>query len=46
MFSPIVKPATIRLILSLADPHNWTLRQLDVQNVFLYSVIEEEVYMK
>jgi hypothetical protein len=45
-FSPVVKSATIRLVLSLTASQGWDLRQLDVQNVFLHGVLEEEVYMK
>lgn len=45
-FSPVVKIATVRLVLSIAVSRGWSLRQLDVHNVFLHGVLEEKVYMK
>jgi hypothetical protein len=44
-YSPVVKPATIRLVLSIAVYNNWTVRRLDVQNAFLHGNLTEMVYM-
>ena len=43
-FSPVVKPATIRLILHLAISSNWPILQLDVKNAFLNGYLDEVVY--
>ena len=44
-FSPVVKAATIRLVLSIAVSKGWSLRQLDVQNAFLYGKIYQNIFM-
>lgn len=44
-YSPVVKPCTIRVILSLVVVHNWSIRQLDVNNAFLNDILSEDVFM-
>nr|GEW66022.1 hypothetical protein [Tanacetum cinerariifolium] len=44
-FSLVVKPGTIRTILSLAISRHWPVHQLDVKNAFLHSDLSETVYI-
>ncbi|WVZ70821.1 hypothetical protein U9M48_019457 [Paspalum notatum var. saurae] len=43
-FSPVVKPATIRTVLTLIATHTWPAHQLDVSNAFLHGNLSEQVY--
>ncbi|KAA3482658.1 Retrovirus-related Pol polyprotein from transposon TNT 1-94 [Gossypium australe] len=43
-FSPVVKPATIRTILSVVVSKGWPLRQVNVNNDFLNRDLTDEVF--
>jgi hypothetical protein len=40
----LIKPATIRVILSIATSHDWPIHQLDVKNAFLHDNLSKHVY--
>ena len=44
-FNPVVKPATIQTVLSIAVMNGWGLRQMDINNAFLHGEFSETVYM-
>ena len=45
VFSPVVKHSSIRILLALIAQYELELDQLDVKTTFLYSDLEEEIYM-
>jgi hypothetical protein len=44
-YSPVIKPVTIRTVLSLAMSYGWPIKQIDVSNAFLHGFLNETVYM-
>ena len=44
-YSPVIKPATIRVVLTVATVKGWKLRQLDINNAFLQDYLDDNVYV-
>lgn len=45
-FNPIIKPFTIRVILTLAVSLGWDIQQVDINNTFLNGNLKETVFMR
>lgn len=44
-FSPVVRTATIRILLAIAQHRGWNVYQMDVTAAFLNGVVDEDIYM-
>ena len=44
-FAPVIRPQTVKVILTLALRHSWSMHQLDINNAFLQGKLTETVYM-
>lgn len=43
--SPVVRTATIRVVLGVATAKGWSVTQLDVKSAFLHGDLHEDIYM-
>ena len=46
VFSSVARIKTIRLVVGIANNHNWPIYQMDVKYAFLNRPLEEEVYVE
>jgi hypothetical protein len=44
-YSPVIKPTTVRAVLSIAISVGWSIHQIDIQNAFLHGHLSEEIFM-
>jgi hypothetical protein len=45
VFAPVASLDTVRIILSIAAQHGWTVFQLDVKSAFLHGELHEDVFV-
>ena len=45
LFSMVVKPIMVRLVLTIVVSYGWNIHRLDVHNTFLNDILQEEVYI-
>lgn len=45
IFSPVVKPTTIRVLFTLAFARGWILKEVDINNAFLHGHLSEEEFV-
>jgi hypothetical protein len=45
-FSPVVKPGTDCIVLSLGVSQDWSIHQLNIKNVFLHGTLSEVIYCR
>ena len=45
-FSPVIKPQTIKVVLTNAISKGWSIHQMDVNNAFVHGNLTKEVYMR
>jgi Reverse transcriptase (RNA-dependent DNA polymerase) len=45
-FAPVMKYASLRMILSIACIRDWELESIDVKNAFTHADLQEEIYME
>jgi hypothetical protein len=44
--SPVVKPSTVRTVLSIVVSRDWLVQQLDVKNAFLHDTFSETIFYR
>ena len=46
LYSPVARISTVRMLLSLAQEKDWSVRQLDIPTAYLNGHVQSEIYIK